>query len=104
MDPFDIVDYKVDLAPLLVDDEGIASFDVDVLPESELYGLTLGTLDYAPALDGTNLTIWLSIDSSFYSNPIFATGITLPIEVSVTTTAFPPRRRQRTVAVKVIQR
>lgn len=104
MDPYDVVDYQVDLSPLLEDTEGVASYTVDPLPESELYGLEIGVAAYAPLLVGTELTLWLSINSTYQSNAVFTNGITLPIEISITTDSSPPRKKQRTVAVKVIQR
>ena len=106
MDPYDVVDYKVDLSPLLATGEAIASFTVLTLTESDLLGLTVGTSTYAPVLDAAtnNITIWLSIAAGFQANAAFVLGMTLPIEISIITDSSPSRRKQRTVAVKVIQR
>lgn len=104
MDPYDIVDYQVDLAPVLATAESIVSYTVAAPAESELYGLTIGTGTRAPALVGTNLTLWLSIDSALQTSPAFIKGLTLPIEITITTNSTPSRRKQRTVAVKVLQR
>lgn len=104
MDPYDVVDYKVDLNPLLSEDESIVSYTVEPLTESELYGLDIGTSAYASELNLGELTIWLSIASDHQADVVFANGITLPIEISIITNSAPARKRQRTVAVRVIQR
>ena len=104
MDPYDLVDYKIDLSPLLTTGEGINSVVVSVPASSALYGLTVGSTSRAPVLTGTDLTVWLSIDSAFQAEPKFIKGLTLSIEVTITTDSTPSRRKQRSVAVKVIQR
>ena len=104
MDPYDIVDYKIDLSTLLATGEEIASYSINIPAESQLYGLTLGTGTRAPSLNLMNLTLWLQVDSAFQSDPKFIKGLTLPIEVTIVTNSTPSRRKQRTVAVKVLQR
>lgn len=100
MDPYDLVDFKVNLATLVAENEEIASFTVT----TNGYGLTIGTGIYSPTVIAKQLTIWLSIDPAFQNDPKFLKGITIPLEVTITTDSTPPRRKQRTVAVKVIQR
>lgn len=104
MDPYDKVDFKVNLTPVLGTTENVTSFTVVPLPEAELYGLTVGTGSYAPNIIDKFLTIWLFIAPAFQADVAFVKGLTLPIEVSITTDSTPPRKKQRTVAVKVIQR
>ncbi len=104
MDPYDIVDYKIDCSSLLDIGDEVADFAVEVLTESELLGLTLGIDSYEPVLVGNTVTVWLSIDPAEQDNAAFVAGVNLPLEITVTSDSVPPRRRQRTVVVKVIQR
>lgn len=105
MDPYDVLDYTVDVSDLLEAGENVASFTVTPLAESALVGLTLGTSSYATSIAGNVIRIWLSIASGQQDNAAFnGTGATLPIEISVTTTSTPPRKKQRTAVVKVAQR
>jgi hypothetical protein len=106
LDPSEIIDYTVDLTPLLATGEGVASFTVIPYSESALVGLTVGVSSYAPTIDANKiLTVWLSIASAKQTDPAFSgTGSQLPLELSFTTTSIPPRKRQRTLLVQVAQR
>lgn len=104
MDPYDVTDYAVDLASLLESGESISAWTAVVGSEGALYGLTLGSGAYATQLNGTVLTLWLSVQAGFQNDAIYATGVTLPIEISITTSSTPQRKKQRTVAVRVIQK
>ena len=104
MDPYDKVDYKVDLTKIVLTTEEVVSFTVTPLTESQLYGLTVGTGAYASTIVAKQLTVWLSIASQFQNDPVFKKGLTLPLELTIVTDSTPPRTKQRTVAVKVIQR
>lgn len=105
MDPYDVVDYTIDTTPLLSDLEDVASYTVVPLAESELLGLEVGTAEYAPSITDNVILVWLQVDPAFQANPAFSgAGQTLPLEVSITTNSSPPRKRQRTVVVKVMQR
>jgi len=98
MDPQDIVEYKVECAPILEEDEDIASFSLSLPSESLLFGLELGTGTRAASIEGTIITMWFSFDGS----PI-ATPVVLPIELTVVTTSTPSRTKQRTLGLKVDQ-
>lgn len=105
LDPLDITDFEINLAPLLESGEGIASQTVSLPTESTLLGLEVKTTGgYATSLTGNILRIWLGIMPAEQGNAAFASGVILPIEVVVNTNSTPPRKKQRTVAVKVIQR
>jgi hypothetical protein len=105
LDPADIVDFEIDLSPLLEGAETIATHTETIPPESALLGLEFKTTGgYATSLTGNILRIWLGIADAQQSNAAFATGVTLPIELTITTNSTPARKKQRTVAVKVIQR
>lgn len=106
LDPSELLDYEIDWSSILIDGEEIASYLVEVPAESLLYGLQVGVPGgYATTVtNGTVMRIWVSVAVGSRNDPDFITGITLPIEVTVTTDATPPRIRQRTLGVKVIQR
>lgn len=107
MDPYDITDYVVDTSDLLENLEAVDDFTINIVAESALLGLTLGTGSRAPSIDGTNklITMWLSVDDAQQQNSQFSgAGVVLPIEVNITTNSVPSRRKQRTVAVRVVQR
>jgi hypothetical protein len=105
LDPTDILDFQIDLAPILEIGEGITSCTATLPTESVLLGLEIKTTaGYATTLTGTILRIWLGIIPAEQANSAFVAGVTLPIIITVTTNATPPRVKQRTVAVKVIQR
>lgn len=103
MDPYDIVDYTVDVTNLLESGEGVAGYTLALPAESVLLGLSLGADEYTSTISNNVIRMWLSTtkpnDAAFDG-----TGAILPIELTVTTTANPPRKKQRTLAVKVIQR
>lgn len=105
MDPADILDVKIDCSAFLEESDTIDTYILDTLTEAELFGLTIGVGAYAPTVNNKVITLWLSINPLFQSDTAFqGTGLTLPIEVTVLTTSVPPRKFQRTVAVKVAQR
>jgi hypothetical protein len=105
MDPYDVVDYSIDCSALLDASESIASYTIVPSSESVLLGLQTGTGEYANSRTGKVITTWFSIESSKQDSIAFSgPGATLPAEISITTTSTPPRKRQRTCVVKVLQR
>ena len=105
MDPTDIVDYEIDLGPLLETGEVVATHTETVPTESVLLGLEIKTTGgYITTLTGNILKIWLGVLLAEQANSAFVDGVTLPIEITITTNSTPLRKKQRTVAVKVIQR
>src|SRR6478752_6789159 len=107
MDPYDITDYVVDTSQILEDLEAVDDYDINIVAESALLGLELGTGQYAPSIDITNklITMWLQVEDAEQQNAQFSgSGVLLPIEVNITTNSVPARRKQRTVAVRVVQR
>ena len=103
-DPYDVVDFKLDLSALLEPGENIASYNIRLLSESVLSGLVLGVGAYAHRLVGTMLTLWFSIEESMQSSAAFNNVVIMPMELSITTDSTPERRKQRTLAVKVTQK
>jgi hypothetical protein len=104
MDPSDVVDYKIDLSAMLDTGDNVADYSVVVLPDALLLGLVLGNGVRAPVLKSNILQLWFSIDPTYKSNPLFVGGVTLPLELTVLSDAVPSRTRQRTFAVRVVQR
>ncbi len=105
MDPFDIVDFQVDLQDLLEQGENIATAVLTLPTESSLLGLTINTSGgYSTTLISKTLKFYLSVTDSEQSNAVFSAGVILPIEVRVVTDSIPARKKQRTIAVQVVQR
>lgn len=105
IDPYDIVDYEIDLAPLLEVGEDVASHTLTIPTESALLGLEIKTTGgYTTNLNANILRFWLGINAIEQGNAAFVNGVILPIEVSITTNSTPLRRKKRTVALKVIRR
>lgn len=104
MDPYEVLDFQVNLAPLLESGEAIAAHSVTIPTESSLLGLTLNPAGYSSSLASNVLKFWLSIALAEQANAAFVNGAILPIEISITTNATPARKKQRTVAVTVQQR
>ena len=99
IDPSDYLDFLVDCTSVLEPDETVVQATTNIPAESVLLGLTLDDI----VLNAGVLSMWISIDPTKQSAVEFAgTGVTLPIEISITTSAA--RKWQRTVAVKVAQK
>jgi hypothetical protein len=109
MDPAEILDYEIQLKEgaqnLLEDTEQAASYTLTLYPEAVALGLTLKAGGgYDPTNDGANITVWLEVSGGFQTDPAFdGSGVQLAMELTVITDNVPPRKRQRTVAVKVLQ-
>ena len=105
MDPYDIVDYSVDCSNMLETGETIASFSLNILAEASVLGLQIKLTDgYNSELIGNTVRMWLTVLPAEQANPAFDGGAILPIELVINTNSTPPRRKQRTLGVKVIQR
>ena len=105
LDPYDVLDFEVDVAPLLEVGEGVASYELSLPTESTLLGLEILTTDgYVTTMESNIIRFYVGIELAEQANPAFVAGATLPIEVNVTTNSVPPRKKQRTVAVTVVQR
>lgn len=108
MDPYDRVDFLLTLDGadgMLEAGEGVASYTLTLLAEATALGLTIGTAAYAPSQpNAQSLRFYLEVDSGFQANAAFdGDGVTLGLELSITTDSTPARRRQRTIGVKVAQ-
>lgn len=104
MDPRDIADYEIKATNYLEEGEGVASYSITLLSEALLGGLELGVGAYAHSEANGIISLWFNIDELMQSDASFyGGGVTLPLEVEITTDSVPPRRRQRTFGVKVQQ-
>jgi len=102
LDPYDFDHFTLKTTGLLDTGEDVAKWQVDILSESLLFGLKLGTGQFGSYLLNKEITIWLEIDADMQGNPAFFNGVTLPMVLSITTSTG--RRRQRTFALRVIEK
>lgn len=117
LDPADILDFYVSLAqgaedavlpPILLVGEAVATLAVAVTTEAAAVGLKImtGGSYPAPKVDpATNVvTLWLGVDSARQGDSVFnGVGVTVGVELTITTNNNPPRVKQRTVSIKVAQ-
>jgi hypothetical protein len=100
-----LVQGKPDAAPrpLLLTGEGVASYALALTPEAVAAGLTLhDSAPYPITLTGNQLKLWLEVAPDMRGSPIFdGAGVIVGIELTITTTATPPRRKQRTALVRI---
>lgn len=105
IDPRDIADFFVDCTPFLAVAENVDTYTLTVLSESVLAGLELGTGLYAHTIVNNIIYLWLMVNLTEQEDIIFnGAGVTLPIALEFTTTSVPPRRKQKTLAIKVAQK
>jgi hypothetical protein len=85
--------------------ESVASFTVALTAEAIAAGLQINTTSgYSTLLVGNVITFWVSVISGSQSSAVFiGAGLTIGIEITVTTNANPARVKQRTVVVTVAQ-
>lgn len=113
MDPKDLVDYQIDLAAKILETgEAVSSYTLTVLAEAAALGFTIaqGVADlsnaaYAPSLVNTNtgLLFWVYVNPTYVTDPAYDAGVTAGLELTVTTNSTPPRRRQRSFGIQVVQ-
>lgn len=101
MDPTDVLDYQIDISPLL-EGNTLASYTLVPGIEAELLGLKIGTGQYVPSIKDNIITLWLSIDPAQQGSVTYNAGANLPVVLTLTTSSTPARTRQRTAVVKVI--
>lgn len=90
--------------PLLDAGENIAQYELALTAEAIAVGLRIkDEAPYFTNLSGLLLNFTIDVDPAKRSLPIFNKGVTVGIELTVLTDAIAPRRKQRTIAIKVIQ-
>ena len=119
MDPEEVLDFVVPLEPVLETGEMIdpdaGRWSLVLLAEAVALGLEIieGDPDWPdPALitgstsfpNNTAIRFWARVDPDFQDNAAFqGSGTSLPMEVTAWTTSDPPRRRQRTFLLTVVE-
>jgi len=118
IDPYDIERFTIEITrddgvtpidpanpPLLDHGEDIASYTVTVTAEGGAAGLGIKEGGgYAITLLDDIVELYFEVAADMQSDPMFdGAGVSLPVELSLTTTATPPRKKQKTVLVKVAQ-
>lgn len=121
-DPQEVLDYAIPFLPVLEEGEAIRVDDVDypwlleLLPEAVALGYEI--IESAPpwpdpeiipdpddpSLADTAFGFWGRFDPAYYNNAAFYTGVEVPIEATAWTTSDPPRKRQRTILIQVVQK
>ncbi|MBN9504907.1 MAG: hypothetical protein J0I69_02680 [Altererythrobacter sp.] len=104
-DPSDVNDYEVDFTRLLAAGETIGAFAVTPSPAAAEIGFGIREGTYSPtAIGGTAVRFWPTIAAEEASHARWAgAGLRCVLEITITTTATPPRTLQRRCAVIVRQ-
>jgi len=107
IDPYDVLNYEIDLSPLLEAGERFVSAEIAVLPASAVQGFKIpedgpyGAFE----LDDRHIRIWPQIAPEDQGSAGWSgQGATCGFEVYATTDSMPPRKWQRTVLIRVAQR
>jgi hypothetical protein len=107
LDPSEELDYLVPLTPILEIGEAAETYSLVLLPEAVALGLTImngDDRDHKLVQANAAISFWLTIDPALRGDLLFEGGGTaLPMEVTITTSSEPPRIRQRTFLVPVVQ-
>ena len=107
MDPADLLDYKAEFGDWLGEGQAIATFEVALMPEAALLGVSVKDGEgRQPMLadDDTSIVIWLEVDDARRDDAAFSgAGATIGVVFTIVTTTSPSRRRQRTFTVRIAQ-
>lgn len=111
MDPTDLIDYEMDFLagdePMLEVGEGVTDYTLTLSPEAVTVGLEInegGSYDHFLIDGNTAVRLWLSVVEEMREDDAFlGEGVTVGVIATIDTNSFPPRRRQRTWALKVAQ-
>lgn len=109
MDPRDLLDWEDEITQgsdpkdFLQPTEQVSSYELALTPEAAAVGLLLRQdAEYATTLTGRVLRFWLEVEPAMQSAPIFDAGVDVALEFTAWTNNTPPRRKQRTIVVRVI--
>jgi len=111
LDPQNLDDYEVELlatgsgTSLLDPGESVASFTVGLTVEAIDAGLRLkATGGYQTVLLGGNIVrFWVDVDPLTRDDARFnSPGVLVGVEITVTTSNNPPRVRQRTTTIRIV--
>lgn len=112
LDPSDLVDFHVIISQgepdakiptVLLVGEAVADYSLGVTPEAAAVGLSIVEREgYQNRLVGNVLSLWLEVDASMRGAAIFnGLGVTVAIELIMTTTSDPARIKQRSFLVRI---
>ena len=107
MDPAEVLDFVFDLGGVLETGEAIEDFVLTMSPEAAALGVAIDDGARAPLRieDNRAVQLWFSVATAMQGDAAFAgDGIAVGIELRATTTASPPRVRERTFALTLRQR
>jgi len=105
-DPTDWDRYVIDFADMLLPGEGVVGHTVETMAESLLYNFDQGTGDYVTTRTGTVIVMWPRVSPSTYPTGRFDTEVVCPFRITVTmrVPGGPLRKKQFTVAIKIVER
>lgn len=107
VDPYDVLNFKLDLSALLEEDEAFVSATLEVLPAAALLGFSIiDAGQYAPQqIDDSHILIWPQIAAPNQANAAWAgQGSDCGFEITMITDSTPPRKWQRTVNIRWAQK
>ncbi|WP_375290404.1 hypothetical protein [Qipengyuania sp.] len=107
LDPYDKLNFEIDMSALLEEGERFASVDFAVTPASSILGFTIPDNGaYAPFdKDDSHLILWPQIDAGKIDAGTWSgQGRLCNFEMTMQTDSTPPRHWQRTIAISVAQR
>lgn len=111
MDPQEVLDFEFPMAPVLETGEQIDPENWTLVLLAEAVALGLEVIEGDPPWpdpvlieDGRTIRAWFRVDQAFAGNTAFEGGGTaLPMLVTLDTTSNPPRTRQRTFLMNVVE-
>lgn len=110
LDPSDHLDYVAEFAtgnkPVLETGEKIATYSLELSAAAIEAGLvvdTAGEFAHEKIDDDKSVKLWLSVDEAKRNDPRFVRGLKLGVIITIETDSMPPRTRQRTWNVTVVQ-
>ena len=103
IDPADVVDFLIDLRPMLHEGEQFASINLAVTATSSLLGFEiLDSGQFAPVtLQNGLIRVWATVSPASRPSPIWAAARAGQFVVSAVTNSTPPRTWQRTAQIAV---
>lgn len=109
MDPAELLDFQIDLkgtkVQLLEGTENCSTYTLTLYPEAAALGISIkNTGGYVPNITANVITVWFEVDPTFWANAAFdGNGFNVGMDLTVNTDHAPPRRRQRTLVLTVVQ-
>lgn len=113
IEPVDLLDFYIAISQgsaegdILQPGESVVSYTLALPLEASAAGLTIVEKEtengkYATRLADRTLAFWLNVNPTQQKSPTFdGQGVTLPIELTITTSNTPPRIKQRTLKIRV---